>query len=154
MLADRLEREIYLPAELALNDHQEKLRVEGPRGAESAAFQCVADTRHEIAFTSAYTATQGQAVWCGMIHESGTIDGSNFATVRYKAGRAADQQYPKISYSSNSGSSWSISYSYYVTYRPILNPLFMIKSSQGRFPLRSNVYFKRGILIDTIGFKF
>ena len=27
--------------------------------AESAAFQCVADTRHEIAFASSYTAVQG-----------------------------------------------------------------------------------------------
>ena len=82
--------------------------------AESAAFQCVADTRHEIAFASSYTAVQGLAVWCGMVHESGTIDGSNYATVRFRSGRADDQQFPKIAYSANSGSSWSISYSGYV----------------------------------------
>ena len=56
--------------------------------AESADFQCTADLM-KVAFTSSYSATQGQILCLLMVYadDGSTIDGSNYATVEQTNGR-------------------------------------------------------------------
>ena len=54
--------------------------------AETAAFQCTEDLI-KVAFTSSYSATQGEVLCCLMVHASGTIDGSNKVSVEEVNGR-------------------------------------------------------------------
>ena len=62
--------------------------------AESAAFQVTIDgynpsyfNLHEVAFTSAYSATKGTTYMATVVYDSGTIDGSNKAYIEWCAGR-------------------------------------------------------------------
>ena len=54
--------------------------------AETASYQHSAGV-NKTAFTGAYSATQGQVFCCIIVHDTGTIDGSNYCELEYIAGR-------------------------------------------------------------------
>jgi len=81
--------------------------------AETAAYQHSTGV-NKTAFTSAYSATQGQVLCCIIVHSSGTIDGSNYCELEYISGRTVYWSgFNTMIQRSASGGSYTTNGSYY-----------------------------------------
>ena len=74
--------------------------------ATTAGWTAVYRTNHEIAFTSAYTATQGQVLALVVEYDSGTIGGSNYAQFQPRGTYRRYQSFPYFT-STTDGSTWN-----------------------------------------------